>query len=159
MQAEYLRYLRVPVHDVDYVWGDNNDAMINSDNVPNAKLHERLAEYLRYLRVPVHDVDYVWGDNGAMISNGVPVPDVDYVRGDNNMMITSGTVTDAKLHKRHDILSFHFERSLFVCGYTNLQPGIEGDTLSPAALKDALFFCRALGRHQISAKWINFENR
>ena len=80
--------------------------------IPNAKLQKRLAEYLQYLGVPVHDVDYIWGDNSAMINNELPVHNVDYVGGDNDTMITSGTVTDAKLHKRHAILSFHFERSL-----------------------------------------------
>lgn len=82
---------------MDYIWRDNNDAMINRDTVSDAKLHKRLVEYIRYLGVPVHNVDYGWGDNDTMIP--------------------SGTVTDAKLHKRHDILSLHFERSLFACGY------------------------------------------
>ena len=36
----YLRYLGKPVHDMDYVWGDNK-SMINSSTVPDAKLHKR----------------------------------------------------------------------------------------------------------------------
>jgi hypothetical protein len=36
-------------------------------------------------------------------------------------MINSATISDAKLHKRHNILSFHFVRSMIACGYINLQ--------------------------------------
>jgi hypothetical protein len=36
-------------------------------------------------------------------------------------MINRATIPDAKLHKRHNILSFHFVRSLIACGYINLQ--------------------------------------
>ena len=36
-------------------------------------------------------------------------------------MIPSGTVIDAKLHKKHGILSLHFDQRLFACGYSNLQ--------------------------------------
>ena len=36
-------------------------------------------------------------------------------------MINSATIPDAKLHKRHNILSFHFVRSMIACGYINLQ--------------------------------------
>ena len=58
-------------------------------------------QYLRYLGVPVGDEDYAWGDNDAMIN--------------------SATIPDAKLHKRHNILSFHFVRSLIASGFINLQ--------------------------------------
>jgi hypothetical protein len=58
-------------------------------------------QYVRYLGVPVYKTDYAWGDNDAMIN--------------------SATIPDAKLHKRHNILSFHFVRSLIACGYINLQ--------------------------------------
>jgi hypothetical protein len=58
-------------------------------------------QYLRYLGAPVYKTDYAWGDNDAMIN--------------------SATIPDAKLHKRHNILSFHFVRSLIACGYINLQ--------------------------------------
>ena len=34
----YLRYLGKPVGEMDYVWGDN-ESMINSSTVPEAKLH------------------------------------------------------------------------------------------------------------------------
>ena len=37
-------------------------------------------------------------------------------------MINSTTVAEAKLHKRHSILSFHYVRSMISRGYINLQP-------------------------------------
>jgi hypothetical protein len=43
-----------------------------------------------------------------------------YLR-DNDAMINSATIPDAKLHKRHNILSFHFVRSMIACEYINLQ--------------------------------------
>jgi hypothetical protein len=58
-------------------------------------------QYVWYLGAPVYEKDYAWGDNDAMIN--------------------SATIPDAKLHKRHNILSFHFVRSLIACGYINLQ--------------------------------------
>jgi hypothetical protein len=58
-------------------------------------------QYLRYLGALVYKTDFAWGDNDAMIN--------------------SATIPDAKLHKRHNILSFHFVRSLIACGYINLQ--------------------------------------
>ena len=51
----------------------------------------------------------------------MPVFNKSYVWGDNESMINSATVPDAKLHKRHNILSFHFVRSMIACGYINLQ--------------------------------------
>ena len=57
--------------------------------------------YLRYLGKPVGEMDYVWGDNKSMID--------------------SSTVPEAKLHKRHNILSFHYVRSMISRGYINLQ--------------------------------------
>jgi hypothetical protein len=58
-------------------------------------------QYGRYLGAPVYEKDYAWGDNDAMINNA--------------------TIPDAKLHKRHNILSFRFVRSLVACVYINLQ--------------------------------------
>ena len=34
----YLRYLRKPVGEMDYLWGDN-ESMTNSPTIPEAKLH------------------------------------------------------------------------------------------------------------------------
>ena len=56
--------------------------------------------YLRYLGKPVYNMDYVWGDNESMIN--------------------SSTIPEAKLHKRHNILSFHFVRSMISRGCINI---------------------------------------
>ena len=45
---------------------------------------------------------------------------MDYIWGDNETMINSSTIPDAKLHKRHNILSFHFVRSMVARGYINM---------------------------------------
>jgi hypothetical protein len=37
--CQYLRYLGAPVYEKDYAWRDN-DAMINSATIPDAKLHK-----------------------------------------------------------------------------------------------------------------------
>ena len=57
--------------------------------------------YLRYLGKPVGEMDYVWGDNESMIK--------------------SSTIPESKLNKRHNILSFHYVRSMISQGYINLQ--------------------------------------
>ena len=57
--------------------------------------------YLQYLGKPVGEMDYAWGDNESMIN--------------------SSTVPEAKLHKRHNILSFHYVRSMISQGYINMQ--------------------------------------
>ena len=51
---------------------------------------------LRYLGVPINNISYVFGDNKS---------------------INSSTVPHAKLHKRHNILSDHFVRSMVAFGY------------------------------------------
>ena len=56
--------------------------------------------YLHYLGKPVHNMDHVWGDN--------------------EIMINSLTVPDAKIHKQHNMLSFHFVRSIMLWGYINM---------------------------------------
>ena len=56
--------------------------------------------YLRYLGKPVHDMNFVWGNNESMIN--------------------SSTVPVAKLHKRHNILLFHFVRRIVAQGYINM---------------------------------------
>ena len=48
---------------------------------------------------------------------GVPINDISYVFGDNKFMINSSTVPHAKLHKHHNILYYHFVRSMVACGY------------------------------------------
>merc|ERR1712161_111672 len=41
--------------------------------------------------------------------------------GDNESMINSSTIPESKLNKRHNILSFHYVRSMISRGYINLQ--------------------------------------
>ena len=48
---------------------------------------------------------------------GKPVANIDYDWGDNDNMINSTTVPEAKLHKRYNILSFHYVRSMISRGY------------------------------------------
>ena len=57
--------------------------------------------YLWYLRKPVGEMNYVWGDNESMIN--------------------SSNLPEAKLHKRHNILSFNYVRSMISRVYINLQ--------------------------------------
>ncbi len=58
-------------------------------------------KYIRYLGAPLHDISFAWGDNESMIN--------------------SSTNPDARLHKRHNILSFHFVRNIIAAQYINLQ--------------------------------------
>ena len=51
---------------------------------------------------------------------GVPIHEVSYMFGDNKSMIDSSTVPYARLHKRHNILSFHYVRSMIARGYIAL---------------------------------------
>ena len=46
---------------------------------------------------------------------------MDYVWGDNKSMINSSTIPESKLNKQHNILSFHYVRSMISQGYINLQ--------------------------------------
>ena len=46
---------------------------------------------------------------------------MDYVWGDNESMTNSSTIPESKLNKRHNILSFHYVRSMISRGYINLQ--------------------------------------
>ena len=59
-----------------------------------------LRQSLRYLGVPVHDISYVFGDNESMIN--------------------SSTYTYSRLHKRHNILSYHYVRSMIARGFIAL---------------------------------------
>ena len=51
---------------------------------------------------------------------GIPICNVSYVFGDNETQINSATLPHARLHKRHNILSYHFVRNMIACGYINL---------------------------------------
>lgn len=51
---------------------------------------------------------------------GVPINETSYVFGDNESMIQSASFPYAKLHKRHNILSFHFVRGMIARGFIAL---------------------------------------
>ena len=53
--------------------------------------------------------------------NGKTVADMDYIWGENESMSNSPTVPEARLHKRHNILLFHYVKSMISQGYINLQ--------------------------------------
>jgi hypothetical protein len=48
---------------------------------------------------------------------GVPIRNKSYVFGDNESVVKSATLIHAKLHKRHNMLSFHFVREAIAAGY------------------------------------------
>ena len=48
---------------------------------------------------------------------GVNLTEQSYIFGDNDSVVKSSTNPDAKLHKRHNILSFHFVREAIAAGY------------------------------------------
>ena len=60
-------------------------------------------------------------DSGSRTLLGKPVGEMDYVWGDNKSMIDSSTIPEARLHKRHNILSFHYVRSMISRGYIYLE--------------------------------------
>ena len=57
---------------------------------------------------------------------GAPVNLISYAWGDNESMINSATNPDARLHKRHNILSFNFVRKVIAAklGEINVIPSI-----------------------------------
>merc|ERR1712238_534532 len=66
---------------------------------------------------------------GCSVMKRKDVGEIDYVWGDNENMINSPTVPEAKLHKRHSILSFHYVRSIISRGYINTAALFLNDTL------------------------------
>merc|ERR1712238_275536 len=58
---------------------------------------------------------------GCSVMKRKDVGEIDYVWGDNENMINSPTIPEAKLHKRHSILSFYFVKRMISQGYINLQ--------------------------------------
>ena len=52
---------------------------------------------------------------------GVNLNEKTYVFGDNESMIKSSTIPHARLHKRHNILSYHYVRSMIASGFLNMQ--------------------------------------
>ena len=51
---------------------------------------------------------------------GIPINDTSYVFGDNKSMIDTASFPDARLNKRHNILSFHYVRSIMAVGFLAL---------------------------------------
>ena len=51
---------------------------------------------------------------------GVPVFETSYVFGDNESQVKSSSIPYAKLNKRHNILSYHYVRSMIAKGFINL---------------------------------------
>jgi len=66
---------------------------------PEVKLYHRGA-YRLYIEQPAGKMEYVWGDDESMIN--------------------SPTVPEDKSHKKHNILSFHYVRSMLSQGYLNM---------------------------------------
>ena len=48
---------------------------------------------------------------------GIPINNISYVFGDNKSMIDSASFPDSRLNKRHNILSYHYVRSMVACGH------------------------------------------
>jgi hypothetical protein len=51
---------------------------------------------------------------------GIPVHSTSYIFGDNETMVNSASFPYARLHKRHNILSYHFVRSMIARGFIAL---------------------------------------
>jgi len=66
---------------------------------------------------------------------GVPINDVSYVFGDNETMIDSSTFPHARLHKRHNILSYHYVRSMIAKGFLAMHHIQSGDNVADVVSK------------------------
>ena len=51
---------------------------------------------------------------------GVPIHDISYVFGDNESMVNSSKFPYARLHKIHNILSYHYVESMIARGFISL---------------------------------------
>ena len=99
----YTFYNKTPVNWFFKQQSSSETATYGAEFLSGRKVCENIIDhwsYVRYLGKPVHDIDYVWGDNESIIN--------------------SSAIPDAKLHKRHNILSFHFVRSMISKGYIRL---------------------------------------
>ena len=100
----YTFYNKTPVNWYYKQQSTSETAKYGAEFLSGRKCCENIIDhqaYLRYLGKPVGEMDYVWGDNKSMID--------------------SSTVPEAKLHKRHNISSSNFVRSMISRGYINLQ--------------------------------------
>ena len=51
---------------------------------------------------------------------GVPINEISYLFGNNETMVQSSSFPHAPLHKRHNILSYHYVRSMIAKGFIAL---------------------------------------
>ena len=61
--------------------------------------------YFTYFKQSIDQKNYVW-------YLGAQLHEINFSWGDNESMINSATVLEAKLQKRHNILSFYFVRNI-----------------------------------------------
>jgi hypothetical protein len=66
---------------------------------------------------------------------GVPVHDISYVFGDNESMVNSSKFPYARLHKRHNILSYHYVRSMIARGFISINHLISKSNLADIVTK------------------------
>jgi hypothetical protein len=66
---------------------------------------------------------------------GVPINDISYVFGDNETMINISSFPHARLHKRNNILTFHFVRSMISRGFNALNHLTSENNLSDILAK------------------------
>jgi hypothetical protein len=66
---------------------------------------------------------------------GVPINNVSYVFGDNETMIDSSTFPHSRLHKRHNILSYHYVRSMIAKGFLAMHHIPSGDNVADVVSK------------------------
>ena len=66
---------------------------------------------------------------------GVPIHDISYAFGDNESMINSSKFPYARLHKRHNILSFHYVRSMIAKKFISLNHLVSKSNLADIVTK------------------------
>ena len=96
-------YNKTPIDSFSKLQVTTETATYGSEFVAARTCIEQIARHqqdLRYLRAPICNISYVFGDNETQIN--------------------SATLPHARLHKRHNILSYHYVCSMIACGYTNL---------------------------------------
>ncbi len=62
-------------------------------------------------------VEQIIGNGDTLRCPGVPVSDKSHLFGDNETVVKSATLPEGKLHKRHNMLSFHKVRETMAAGY------------------------------------------
>ena len=62
-------------------------------------------------------VEQIIGNRDTLRYLGVPVSHVSYMFGDNQSVVDSSSFPEGKLHKRHNMLSFHKVRQVMAAGF------------------------------------------